>query len=132
MYRFVLLLAAVLVLSACATPQPHATRDAYLRKPASPIRAFEKVGHPVRPAAGWTGQPRNLSTIIQRLQDARRAYRAERQFEAARTRHRQAACRASEQGREVPIMVGGMKVATYCQKSPGDAPDRAGAEINNE
>lgn len=90
------------------------------RTPASPIRAYEKVGHPIRPAAGSVGQPSNLSTTIQRLQDAKRAYQAELNFEAAQRRHRQEACRKSEQGEEVPIEAGGLEAATYCQKVPSD------------
>lgn len=113
-----LLLGAMIVVSACAN-QPSDTQDAddaAAENSLEPIRFFEKVGEPRRETRGMTKDPDNLSTDVERLQDARRAYEAERDFQAAQTRHRQKECRESGEGKEVPIEDGSENPATYCQQ----------------
>lgn len=104
-------------------PATHVGDNAAAHESASPFRAYEKVGVPVRAAGGE--QP-GLSRQIQRLQDARRAYQAEVSFEAAQTRHQQEACRQSAAGMEVPIQSGLKEPATYCQKIIGGPKQKSG------
>lgn len=123
MYRY-LLLSFALALSACAT-QPskeQANADTAPGERVKPIESFEKVGEPRRRSSGMARGPVNLSTDVERLQDAKRAYKAERAFEAAQTRHRQQECRQSKKGEEVPIEDGSEDPATYCQET-GNAGD---------
>lgn len=116
------LLGLALTISACVhqSSPSDGGDDAALPQPATPIRAFKKVGQPIPSAAGGVRDTDDLSSDILRLQDARRAYRAERSFEAAETRHRQQECRESGQGEEVPIEDGGVDPLTYCQQVPDD------------
>lgn len=87
--------------------------------PTDPTAAFEKVGEPHRDDRGMTEDRDNLSRDIERLQNARRAYEAALDHRAAEVRRRQAECRASAEGREVPIEDGSENPATYCEEPAG-------------
>lgn len=121
-------LAFALALSGCASWLPGVQDQEAPPEPppADPVEAFEKVGDPPRDDAHAADDPDNLSSDIQRLQDARRAYEAAESFRAAETRRRQEKCRESGEGREVPIEDG--SGSTYCEDAPADAPEAQDAD----
>ncbi len=74
------------------------------------------MAEPRRPGGHNNRDANTLSTDIERLQNARQAYRLEQERLRAETSRRQAECRAREGSREVPIQDGsGDTSATYCQ-----------------
>lgn len=106
--------ALVAGLSGCAVWSPddtaeEAERDGRVR----PIDAMRETEEPRRDMPG-PEDPDGLSRDIERLQDARRKYENERDFEAAERRRRQAECREMEGSREVPIEDGSGDPATFC------------------
>lgn len=110
-------MALALLLGACAMG-PDSEKDEPRQTPIKPVDAFEEVDQPLRGADGFSDQPDALSQDIERLQDAKRKYQAERDFEAAERRRRQALCRESGEGRETPIEDGSAEPAVYCQLNP--------------
>lgn len=113
----------VMLLGAC-TLGPEPDEKEPRRAPIQPVDAFEEVDQPLRGGDGFSDQPDALSQDIERLQDAKRKYQAEREFEAAERRRRQALCRESGEGRETPIEDGNPEPGVYCQ--PDSESPRAG------
>lgn len=116
-HNTVAITALALLLGAC-TLGPEQDEDEPRQAPIQPVDAFEEVDQPLRGADGFSDQPDALSQDIERLQDAKRKYQAERDFEAAERRRRQALCRESGEGRETPIEDGSAEPAVYCQPNP--------------
>ena len=118
--RWALPCAALMCLGAVAcTTAPEPAQPGPLDEP---FVAFETIGEPVRPGASDRDR-RNLSTDIERLQNARSKYENEQERLSAEARRRQAECRARADSREVPIEDGsGDPAATYCQ--PAEDGDR--------
>lgn len=112
-HRLTLAITALVLLSAGCASEPPQTQPGPLDEP---VDAFESVGQPQRPVNDRQGDRDELSTDIERLQDARKAYRLEQERLEAQTRRRQAECRADPDSREVPIKDGsGDPDATYCR-----------------
>ena len=103
---------ACLLMTACAS-DPKPAQPSVLDEP---VDAFDAVAEPRRPGGHNNRDANTLSTDIERLQNARQAYRLEQERLRAETSRRQAECRAREGSREVPIQDGsGDASATYCQ-----------------
>lgn len=98
-------------LAGCANdPEP---RPSVLNEP---VDAFEAVGAPQRPGGSAQRDRDNLSTDIERLQNARSTYEHEQQRLTAEMKRRQAECRKQADSRQVEIQDGsGDPNATYCQ-----------------
>lgn len=104
--------AGCLALSACVS-DPKPVDPSPLDEP---IDAFEAVGEPRRPGGASNREDDTLSTDIERLQNARKTYRLERERLRAETSRRQAECREREGSRQVAIKDGsGDPNATYCE-----------------
>ncbi len=102
-----LLAGGALLLTACAgapEPEPRPPLDA-------PIDAFEAVGEPRMPRGDRTRE--GLSSDVERLQNARRAYEQEQERKAAEVRRRQRDCRAQPDSTQVEIEDGAG--GAYCQ-----------------
>lgn len=107
--------AGVAVLSACSTTPP--AEEPARTGPIDPLDAFEQVGEPEREYTGvGRGDPDNLSSDIERLQDARREYQSEKARESAEVKRNQAQCNASKDSRKVPIDDGNPEPGVFCQK----------------
>jgi len=104
----------ILVVAGCTnTPEP----DPEPAGPIDPLEAFEEVGEPQRTYTGaGVNDPDNLSSDIERLQDARREYRQAQDREASEHQRSQAECRESPDTRKVPINDGSDEPAVYCEK----------------
>lgn len=104
-----------LLIAACASdPEP-----APLGPLDEPVDAFEAVGEPAaRPGGAPARDSDNLSTDIERLQNARETYRQAQQRRRVETQRRQAECRAEPDSREVAIDDGSDDPnATYCKSA---------------
>lgn len=89
-----------------------------------PIDSFEKVGEPHRAYPNVRGnEPSNLSTDVERLQDARRQYNNDRAREAAEHRRSQAECRKAPDSKKVPIEDGSGTSGEYCQNKTQEPAD---------
>ncbi len=106
--------ATFLITAACTTAPEPAPEPA---GPVDPLDAFEKVGEPQREYTGTgVNDPDNLSSDIERLQDARREYNQAQDREDAEHLRSQAECWDSEDSRKVPIEDGSAEPAVYCEK----------------
>lgn len=100
--------------SACTTAPEPAPESA---GPVDPLESFERVGEPQRTYTGTgVNDPDNLSSDIERLQDARREYNQSQDREASEHQRSQAECRESEDTQKVPIHDGSEEPAVYCQE----------------
>jgi len=110
--------ALALLIAGCAS-EPPPSQPGPLDEP---VDAFEAVGQPQRPANDSVQGRDELSSDIERLQDARKTYRQEQERLSAETQRRQVECRAAPDSREVPIQDGsGDPDATYCRRA-SDSP----------
>lgn len=120
-YHMALTAAAVLVaggLTACISSPPPDEEQVEDQGPVKPADAFNKVDEPHRDMTGIGRESDNLSTDIERLQDARRQYEHDKAQEQAERLRRQAECREKPDSDKVPIQDGSDQPSVYCQEKP--------------
>lgn len=85
--------------------------------PVDPLDSFEEVGEPNRTYTGdGRNDPDQLSSDIERLQDARREYNQERSRTTTENQRSQQDCLQSPDARKVPIEDGSAEPGVYCQQ----------------
>lgn len=95
--------------------------------PESPVEAFEQVGEPQRDYTGaGRNDPDNLSSDIERLQDARRKYDKAQDQRAAQRARAGNKCPPGQTPREVAIEDGAEASGRYCQPQDKPANEQGG------